>query len=79
MTNSKFGVIKKTSTMKMKRKKRLQQDAVLKWIRNEPIIMVPDGRSGPGEDSWKNNYEHQCCQKESGYITEDEPEQTYPL
>ncbi|MCI58359.1 hypothetical protein A2U01_0079614, partial [Trifolium medium] len=78
MTKSKFGVIKRPATMKMKRKKRLQQNAVLKWIRNEPIIMVPDRRPGPGEDSWKNNYEHQGCQKESGYITEDEPERTYP-
>ncbi|MCH97032.1 hypothetical protein A2U01_0018025, partial [Trifolium medium] len=50
--------------MKMRRKKRLQQDAVLKWIRSEPIIMVPDRRSGPENDSWKNDYGNQGCQKE---------------
>ncbi|MCI50759.1 hypothetical protein A2U01_0072003 [Trifolium medium] len=77
MTKSKFGV-RKPATMKMKRKKRLQRDAILKWIRSEPIIMVPDRRSGPEEDSWKYDYEHQCYQKESGYITEGEPEQTHP-
>ncbi|MCI60330.1 hypothetical protein A2U01_0081586 [Trifolium medium] len=64
--------------MKMKRKKILQRDAVLKWIHSEPIIMVPDRGLEPEEDSWKNNYGNQCCQKENGYITEDEPEQTYP-
>ncbi|MCI85588.1 hypothetical protein A2U01_0106867, partial [Trifolium medium] len=57
---------------------RLQLDAVLKWIRSKPIIMVPDGRSGPEKDSWKNDYSNQCCQRECGYITEDETEQTYP-
>ncbi|MCI65355.1 hypothetical protein A2U01_0086613, partial [Trifolium medium] len=71
------GVIRKPATMKTKRKKKLQQDAILKWIRSEPIIMVPEKRAGSGEDPWKNNY--QCCQEEIGYITEDEPKRTYPL
>ncbi|MCI79519.1 hypothetical protein A2U01_0100790, partial [Trifolium medium] len=62
MTKSKFGVRRKPATMKMQRKKKLQQDAVLKWIRSEPIIMVPERRAGPEKDSWKNNY--QCCQEE---------------
>ncbi|MCI56273.1 hypothetical protein A2U01_0077524, partial [Trifolium medium] len=44
--------------MKMKRKKKRQQDAVLKWIRSEPRILVPERR--PAGDSWKNDY--QCCQ-----------------
>ncbi|MCI87339.1 hypothetical protein A2U01_0108622 [Trifolium medium] len=40
--------------------------------------MVPDRGSGPEEDSWKSDYGNPYCQKECGYITEDEPEQTYP-
>ncbi|MCI67040.1 hypothetical protein A2U01_0088298, partial [Trifolium medium] len=64
--------------MKMTRKRRLQLDAVLKSIRIKPIIMVPDKGSGPEEDSRKSNYGNLCCQRERGYITEDEPKQTYP-
>ncbi|MCI71306.1 hypothetical protein A2U01_0092569, partial [Trifolium medium] len=71
MTKSKFGVIKKPSIMKMKRKKRLQLDAVLQWIHNRPIIMVPDRGSEPEEDTGKSNYGNPCCQRECGYITED--------
>ncbi|MCI60255.1 hypothetical protein A2U01_0081510, partial [Trifolium medium] len=48
--------------MRMKRKKKLQQDAILKWIRSEPKIMVPEKRAGLGNESWKNDYE--CCQEE---------------
>ncbi|MCI41806.1 hypothetical protein A2U01_0063040, partial [Trifolium medium] len=77
MTESKFGMIRKPATMKTKKKKKRQQDAVLSWIRSEPKIMVPEKREEPEKDSWKNDY--QCCQEEIGYITEDEPEQTYPL
>ncbi|MCI66481.1 hypothetical protein A2U01_0087739 [Trifolium medium] len=65
--------------MKMKRKKRLQLDAVLKWIHNRPIKMVPDRGSGPEEDSRRSNYGNPCCRREHGYITEDEPKRTYPL
>ncbi|MCI91596.1 hypothetical protein A2U01_0112890, partial [Trifolium medium] len=61
---------------KVKRRKRLQHDAVLKWIRSNPRIMVPEKQTGSGEESWKNDC--QCCQEEIGYITEDAPEQTYP-
>ncbi|MCI35837.1 hypothetical protein A2U01_0057058 [Trifolium medium] len=75
MTKLKFRVIRKPATMKVKRRRRLQLDAVLKWICSEPIIMVPDKKSGPEEDDYGN----QCCQIECGYITEDEPEQTCPL
>ncbi|MCI57084.1 hypothetical protein A2U01_0078335, partial [Trifolium medium] len=75
---SKFGVIKKPATMKIKRKKIHHLDAVLKWIHNRPIIMVPDRGSGPEEDSGKSNYGNLYCQGERGYITEDEPKQTYP-
>ncbi|MCI53337.1 hypothetical protein A2U01_0074583, partial [Trifolium medium] len=74
---SKFGVIRKPTTIKMKRKRRLQLDATLKWIHSRPIIMIPDRGSGPEEDSWKNDYGNPCCQRECGYITEDEPERTY--
>ncbi|MCI90252.1 hypothetical protein A2U01_0111544, partial [Trifolium medium] len=55
--------------MKTKRKRRLQHDAVLRWIRSESKIMVPEKRAASGEESWKNDYE--CCQEEIGYITED--------
>ncbi|MCI58569.1 hypothetical protein A2U01_0079824, partial [Trifolium medium] len=61
-------VIRKPTTMKMKRKKKRQQDAVLKWIHSEPRIMVPEKR--PEGD--------QCCQDEIRYIIEDEPVQPYP-
>ncbi|MCI74464.1 hypothetical protein A2U01_0095728 [Trifolium medium] len=54
----------------MKRKKKLQLDAVLRWIHSEPIIMVLDKRSRPEKDDYGN----QCCKKECGYITVDEPE-----
>ncbi|MCI77285.1 hypothetical protein A2U01_0098555, partial [Trifolium medium] len=64
---SKFGVIRKPSTIKLKREKKCWQDAVLKWIRSRPRIMVPE----KGTDTWKNNCE--CCKKEVGYITEDGP------
>ncbi|MCI71699.1 hypothetical protein A2U01_0092962, partial [Trifolium medium] len=57
--------------------KKQQQEAVLRWIRNEPRIMVPKKRAGSGEESWKNDYEY--CQEEIRYIIEDEPEQPYPL
>ncbi|MCI09497.1 hypothetical protein A2U01_0030583, partial [Trifolium medium] len=77
ITKSKFGVIRKPSTMKMKRNRRLQLDAILKWIRSRPII-IPDRGSRPEEDSWKNDYGNPCGQRECGYITKDEPEQTYP-
>ncbi|MCI74426.1 hypothetical protein A2U01_0095690 [Trifolium medium] len=63
----------------MKRKKKLQRDAVLEWIHNRPIIMVPNRGSGPEKDSRKSNYGNPCYQREYGYITEDEPERTYPL
>ncbi|MCI96867.1 hypothetical protein A2U01_0118167, partial [Trifolium medium] len=59
-------------------KRRLQPDVVLKCIRSRPIIMVPDRGLGPEEDSWKSDYDNPCCQRECGYITEGEPEQTYP-
>ncbi|MCI83017.1 hypothetical protein A2U01_0104292, partial [Trifolium medium] len=62
----------------MKRKKKLQLEAVLEWIRDKPIIMVPDRGSGPEKDSRKSNYGNPRCQREYGYITEDEPERTYP-
>ncbi|MCI87588.1 hypothetical protein A2U01_0108872 [Trifolium medium] len=62
--------------MKTKRKKRLQHDAVLRWIRNKPRIMIPEKRAGSGEESWRNDYEY--CQEEIRCITEDVPEQTYP-
>ncbi|MCI63823.1 hypothetical protein A2U01_0085080, partial [Trifolium medium] len=51
-----------------------QQDAVLKWIRSEPRIMVPERK--PEGESWKDDYQY--CQDEIRYITEDEPERTYP-
>ncbi|MCI97366.1 hypothetical protein A2U01_0118667, partial [Trifolium medium] len=56
----------------MKRKKKLQLDVVLEWIHNRPTVMVPDRGSGPEEDSRKRNYGNPCCQRERGYITEDE-------
>ncbi|MCI45286.1 hypothetical protein A2U01_0066525 [Trifolium medium] len=79
MTKSKFEVIRKPATIKMKRKKRLQLDAILKWIRSRPIIMVLDRGSGPEKDSWKSDYGNPCCQRECGNITDDEPKRTYPL
>ncbi|MCI58631.1 hypothetical protein A2U01_0079886 [Trifolium medium] len=73
---SKFGVIRKPATGKIQRRKKRQQEAVLKWIRSEPRIMVPEKQGGSEKESWKNDYEN--CQEEIGYITEDVPEQTYP-
>ncbi|MCI35731.1 hypothetical protein A2U01_0056952 [Trifolium medium] len=77
MTESKFGVIRKPATMKKKIEKKRRQDAVLRWIRSIPKIMVPEKRAGAEKESWKNDYE--CCKDEIRYITENEPEQTYPL
>ncbi|MCI84546.1 hypothetical protein A2U01_0105824, partial [Trifolium medium] len=64
------------ATRKIQRRKKRQQEAVLRWIRNEPRIMIPEKRVGSGEESWKNDYAY--YQEEIEYITEDVPEQTYP-
>ncbi|MCI72679.1 hypothetical protein A2U01_0093942, partial [Trifolium medium] len=60
--------------MRIKREKKRRQDAVLRWIRSRPRIIVPEKRTE--KESWKNNCE--CCKDKIRYITEDEPELTYP-
>ncbi|MCI49951.1 hypothetical protein A2U01_0071195, partial [Trifolium medium] len=77
-TKSKFGVKQNPAIMKMKRKRRHQLDAVLEWIHGEPLLTVPDKGSEPYKHWKKNDGDDRDCQKECGYITEDEPERTYP-
>ncbi|MCH83840.1 hypothetical protein A2U01_0004666 [Trifolium medium] len=70
MTKSKFGV-KKPATMKMKRKKKVQQEVVLKWIHTKHKQTVP----AEGTKLWCN---HPDCQRKYRAITEGAPERTYP-
>ncbi|MCI02553.1 hypothetical protein A2U01_0023586 [Trifolium medium] len=71
MTKSKCGV-KKPTTMKVKRKKKLQREAVLKWMHTRHEQTVP----AEGAKLW---CDHPDCQRRYRAITEDEPERTYPL
>ncbi|MCI57327.1 hypothetical protein A2U01_0078578 [Trifolium medium] len=71
---SKFGVKRKPETKKIQRRKKRQQEAVLRWIHSKPRIMVPEKQVRTEKEPWVNVY----CQKEIRCITEDVPEQTYP-
>ncbi|MCI46320.1 hypothetical protein A2U01_0067560 [Trifolium medium] len=64
--------------MRMKRKRRQQLEAVLKWTHSRPMIVVPDEGSRPDEQWWNSDCDKQDCQGECGCITDDHPKLTYP-